>query len=114
MNVGWTKVCTIADIPEDEGFQFPSVPPIAVFLVNDEVFAIADTCTHGDSSLAGGYLEAGDCQVECAWHMARFDLRTGKALTLPATVAQQTYEVKREGDDIYVDVPDGYLIKDAG
>jgi len=76
--------------------------PIAVFRTDaGEVFATADTCTHEKWSLGeDGDLE-GD-EIVCPLHMARFDLRTGRALCLPAMVALQTYQVEVVEGRIYV------------
>jgi nitrite reductase/ring-hydroxylating ferredoxin subunit len=68
--------------------------------VDGEIYAFKDNCSHRDFPLSEGALE-GD-QIECAWHGARFDVRTGRALRLPAIKPIRTYEVKVEGDDIYV------------
>src|SRR5260221_11716535 len=58
--------------------------PIAIFNVDGEYYAIGDTCTHEEFSLADGEL-VDNFTVECALHGAQFDIRTGRALTLPAT-----------------------------
>lgn len=100
----WTKACSTSEIEEGEGYQFARERPIALFNVDDEYFAIDDTCTHDDSSLADGYVD-GDV-VECAWHFAKFCIRTGAVLSLPATCPVATYPVKVEGDDVLVDLPD--------
>jgi 3-phenylpropionate/trans-cinnamate dioxygenase ferredoxin component len=78
--------------------------PIAIFNVNGELFAIGDTCTHEDFSLSEGEV-FDDATVECALHGSRFDLRTGDALTLPATGSAGTYEVWVEDGVIKLDVP---------
>jgi 3-phenylpropionate/trans-cinnamate dioxygenase ferredoxin subunit len=63
-------------------------------------YAIDDTCTHDDGSLADGWLEG--TAIECPRHGARFDVTTGKVLCLPAAVGINSYPVKVEGDDIKV------------
>ena len=75
---------------------------IALANVEGELYAVRNNCTHKDYPLTDGDLT--DHQVECAWHGARFDIRTGKALALPAIRPVKTYEVKVEGDDVYVSV----------
>ncbi|PSM38994.1 bifunctional 3-phenylpropionate/cinnamic acid dioxygenase ferredoxin subunit [Streptomyces dioscori] len=100
----WTKACSTSDLEEGEGFQLKQERPIALFNVDDEYFAIDDTCTHDESSLADGYVE-GDV-VECGWHFAKFCIRTGAVLSLPATCPVSTYAVKVEGDDVFVNLPD--------
>lgn len=75
---------------------------ICVARVGDEVFAVADTCTHSDASLSEG--DVTDFKIECWLHGAEFDLRTGKALTLPAVVALETYPVKIDGNSVTVEI----------
>ncbi|MHA4854793.1 non-heme iron oxygenase ferredoxin subunit [Rhodococcus sp. MSC1_016] len=67
-----------------------------------EFFATQDSCTHEQWSLGSeGELE-GD-EVVCPLHMARFDLRTGKALCFPATVAMTTYPVHvNDNGDVFI------------
>jgi len=57
--------------------------PIAVVRDSDgTVHAIGDRCSHGDVSLSDGFVE--DCTIECWAHGAKFDLRSGRPLSLPA------------------------------
>ncbi len=77
--------------------------PIAVFQIAGEYFAIADVCSHDDGPVAEG--ELADHEIECPRHGARFDLRSGKALTLPAVVDIPAYPVRVEGEEILVGVP---------
>jgi 3-phenylpropionate/trans-cinnamate dioxygenase ferredoxin subunit len=77
--------------------------PLAVFNIAGQYFAIADVCSHDDGPVAEGVLDG--TQVECPRHGARFDLRTGKALTLPAVVDIPAYPVRVVGDEIQVGLP---------
>lgn len=99
-------VCSTADLPPGEARRVDTSPAVAVFNLHGEFYALADLCTHGNASMAEGYLED-DCTVECPVHTARFCLKTGKALTQPATVDLATYEVAVEGDELYVLLPQG-------
>lgn len=74
---------------------------ICVARVGDEVFAIEDTCSHSEASLAEG--EVSEYKIECWLHGAEFDLRTGQALTPPAVTAVKTYSVSVDGDSVTVD-----------
>ena len=65
-------------------------------------FAIDDTCTHDDGPLADGWLEG--TAIECPRHGARFDVRTGKVLCLPAAIPIHSYRVLVEGDDVKVNL----------
>jgi 3-phenylpropionate/trans-cinnamate dioxygenase ferredoxin component len=98
----WAFVCAVADIPPATARTLDITPPIAVFNVEGTFYAIDDTCTHEVWSLADGYIHG--THVECALHSARFDLRTGEALCLPATVPVRTYPVKAENGEVFVDV----------
>ncbi|MEY4313930.1 MAG: non-heme iron oxygenase ferredoxin subunit [Actinobacteria bacterium] len=74
--------------------------PVCVVKVADEVFAVADTCTHSEASLSEG--EVTGNKIECWLHGAEFDLKTGKALTPPATEALKTFNVKRNGNQLTI------------
>ncbi len=76
---------------------------IALCKVAERIYAIDNICTHEFACLSDGYME-GD-EVECPLHQARFHIPTGKALSAPAEEDLRTYEVKVEGDDIFVAVP---------
>ena len=76
--------------------------PIAV--VRDSagtVHAIGDTCTHGDISLAEGFVEGET--IECWAHGSKFSLATGKALTLPAFEPVPVFTVSIIDGDVYID-----------
>ncbi len=75
---------------------------IAICNVDGEFFAIDDVCTHDGGSLDQGVLE-GD-EIECPRHGARFNVRTGQALCLPAITPIRTYPVRLEGENIQVTV----------
>jgi 3-phenylpropionate/trans-cinnamate dioxygenase ferredoxin component len=93
-------VCRIDDLPPGESIRVSDgVPaPIAVFNAGGTVYAIDDTCTHQDASLADGWLEG--CLVECPLHAACFDLRTGRPTGPPAKEPVRTHRVT---------VEDGYI-----
>ncbi|HYZ35069.1 MAG TPA: non-heme iron oxygenase ferredoxin subunit [Crenalkalicoccus sp.] len=76
---------------------------ICLVRLEDGIHAINDVCTHEFALLSDGYCEDG--HIECPLHQARFDLRTGKVVTEPATVDVATYPVKVEGGAVYVQLP---------
>lgn len=96
-------VCSLSELPSGEAKRVESDPAVAVFNVEGEIFALADQCTHGEASMADGYVED-DCTVECPLHAARFCLRTGKALSQPAYIDLATFPVAVEDGEIYVTV----------
>ena len=77
--------------------------PIAVFNVDGKYYAIGDVCTHDDGPLGDGELIG--YQVVCPRHGARFDIRNGKALTLPAVVDTPWYPVRELDGWIEVGLP---------
>ncbi|MGW7056103.1 bifunctional 3-phenylpropionate/cinnamic acid dioxygenase ferredoxin subunit [Streptomyces sp. NPDC054887] len=94
-------VCPLADLPQGEARRLETEPPIAVFHTEDgDVYAIDDTCTHQDASLADGWLDG--CEVECPLHASKFDLRTGCADAPPAKRPVRTHEVGIEDGMVYV------------
>ena len=76
---------------------------IALFNLAGEYFAIADVCSHDDGPVADGDVEAHE--ITCPRHGARFDLRTGKALSLPAVVDIPAYPVRVMGNQIEIGIP---------
>ena len=73
---------------------------VCVVRVGDEVFAVADTCTHSEASLSEG--EITGTKIECWLHGAEFDLRTGQALTPPATESLESFKVNRNGNQLTI------------
>lgn len=100
---GFQKVADRAEIPPG-GKKLVDLDgrAIAVFNVGGEFFAIDDVCTHDGGPLAEGELEG--AEIRCPRHGARFDVRTGKALSFPAIEPVETLEVDVRGDGIYVAV----------
>ncbi|MDQ1730174.1 MAG: 3-phenylpropionate/trans-cinnamate dioxygenase ferredoxin component [Pseudonocardiales bacterium] len=96
-------VCPLVDLARGEARRLDVEPPIAVFHTEDgELFAIDDTCTHQDASLADGWLEG--CEVECPLHASKFDLRTGAVDAPPAKRPVRTHEVSVRDGVIFVGV----------
>ncbi|MEW6179504.1 MAG: non-heme iron oxygenase ferredoxin subunit [Chloroflexota bacterium] len=77
---------------------------IVVFNIAGKLYAIGDVCTHDDGPLGDGELDGHE--IICPRHGARFDVRSGKVLSLPAVVDIPTYPVRITEDDIEVGVPD--------
>lgn len=100
----WVTVAKASDIPVG---QFTPVEVhgkqlLVCHVAQGEFAAIDDTCTHDDGPLADGWLDG--ASMECPRHGARFDVRTGKVLSLPAAVPINAYPVNVEGDDVKVSI----------
>jgi len=96
------RICAVADAGKEEcrRIDVPGRRPIGVFLVEGKLFAVDDTCTHGDASLCEGFLDGEE--IECPFHSGRFNVVTGSAVQFPATEALNTYAIVTQGDTIYV------------
>ena len=106
MNGVWTKVARADEIPEGEARTFQiDGDPIAVCNVGGTLFAIEDLCTHDDGPLGEGTLD-GHC-IECPRHGARFDVRTGAAVRMPAVAPVGTFPVKIENGEVFVETKRG-------
>ncbi len=77
---------------------------VVLVRLDDQFYCIDDLCTHDGGTLGDGELE-GNCLV-CSRHGARFDVRSGDALTMPATEPTHVHEVKIDGDQILVKLAD--------
>ncbi|WP_423924088.1 non-heme iron oxygenase ferredoxin subunit [Frigoribacterium sp. 2-23] len=98
-----TKVCGADEITPAQARRVV-VDGIAIAVVKDsagEIHAIGDTCTHGDISLSEGFVE--DDTLECWAHGSKFELTTGKPLTLPAYEPVPVFTVTVVDGDVYVD-----------
>ncbi len=77
---------------------------VILFRIGDDFFCIDDVCTHDGGTLSDG--EFSGCEIECPRHGARFDVRNGNAMCMPATQDTVAHEVKIEGDDILIRLRD--------
>lgn len=94
---------TTAELADGEARPMPAAPHIAIYRVGDEFYATQDSCSHEQWSLGeDGELEG--YEVLCSLHMARFDIRDGRALCLPALNPIKTYPVTVTDGRVLVDV----------
>jgi nitrite reductase/ring-hydroxylating ferredoxin subunit len=75
---------------------------IAVTVVNGEVYAFDDVCTHAQCSLSGGEIEGKE--VVCPCHFGRFDIASGKVLGGPPEQPLRTYPARLSGGVLEIDV----------
>lgn len=100
----WVRVATLSECEGNGCVHAATADGLEVVLVKweDEVFALEDRCSHQDFPLSEGAVEDG--KLECVFHGAKFDVRSGKAVQLPAIKPVKTYPVDVRGDEIFVDV----------
>lgn len=77
--------------------------PLVVFNIAGQLFAIADLCSHDDGPLGDGDLE--DYEIQCPRHGAKFDVRSGRVLSLPAIVDIPAYPVRVVDGEIQLGLP---------
>lgn len=95
------RVAKLTEIPDPGRLVVEIDDQLVVLLrVSGEVFAIDDVCTHDGGPLSEG--ELNDHTIACPRHGAKFDIRSGAALTMPATRPTKVHDVKVEGDDVFV------------
>ena len=101
----FVKVARASEIPQG-GKVYAEVMDRLVVLIRagGQIYCIDDVCTHDGGPLGEGELDG--FQIICPRHGARFDVRTGQALTMPATERTRVHEVKFEGDDVLVKIVD--------
>jgi 3-phenylpropionate/trans-cinnamate dioxygenase ferredoxin component len=97
-------VCQRAEIAEGTAkrFELSGHAVCVVRFEDDDLYAIGDTCSHADISLAEGEVLPDTREIECWKHGSAFSLETGVPQTLPATQPVPVYEVFFDGDDIVV------------
>ncbi|MER1967530.1 non-heme iron oxygenase ferredoxin subunit [Castellaniella sp. GW247-6E4] len=98
---GFMLVCDLDELSK----EFPSSynvngKALAFFRTTEDVVALDEKCTHADASLAEGIFE-GDI-IECPLHGATFNIYSGEALTLPATVKVNRYATLLKEGKVYV------------
>jgi 3-phenylpropionate/trans-cinnamate dioxygenase ferredoxin subunit len=101
----FTTVAKVSEIP-DPGRKIVELDDQLVVVIHTagHFYAIDDVCTHDGGPLGEGTLEG--YSIACPRHGAKFDIRTGAALTMPATKPTATHQVKIEGDNILVKLSD--------
>lgn len=101
MESGFIRVADIKDIPPSQMKEVKiEGESICIANVEGKYYAISSICTHEGGPLADGTLDG--YEVECPWHNSKFDVRTGKVTSTPADKPEPVYEVKIEGNDIFI------------
>jgi 3-phenylpropionate/trans-cinnamate dioxygenase ferredoxin subunit len=100
------RICAVGDVPIGEARRFDlGSHHICVVHLDGDFYAIGDVCTHQDISLAEGEVHVDEREIECWKHGSTFSLVTGEPQSLPATRAEPVYDLRVDGDDVYVVLP---------
>ena len=96
-------VAKTTDVP-DPGSSLIEVDDRLIVLIHaaGHWYALDDVCTHDGGPLSDGPLDAEEGTIACPRHGAKFDIRTGAALTMPAIKPTVAHEVRVDGDSVFV------------
>jgi 3-phenylpropionate/trans-cinnamate dioxygenase ferredoxin subunit len=99
----FVPVAKVTDVP-DPGKELVEVGERLVVLIHaaGHWYALDDVCTHDGGPLSEGPLDPAAGTIACPRHGAKFDVKTGAALTMPATKPTKIHQVKIEGDRVLI------------
>jgi 3-phenylpropionate/trans-cinnamate dioxygenase ferredoxin subunit len=99
------QVCKVEDLNSDYPYiaNLPSGEEVLLFRLHDgSIQALENRCSHADIPLADGNYDVNKESIECPAHGARFCVRTGRALCMPAVVSVQTFTTEISGDLVFL------------
>ena len=94
---------SVRDVPDGRllGVKLPDGTRVCLYNLNGTIGAVGGMCTHAEFPMDDGTLRT-DGTIECAWHGARFDYRTGAVCRPPAVDPLPVYDVRVENDRVLV------------
>ena len=101
-----TRICALEDVKPGKAIRV-KIGDLAIAIVrtpSGQVKALDDKCSHGEISLSEGFVD--EETIECWAHGAKFELASGKPLSLPAYEPVATYEVLIENNEIFLEIED--------
>jgi 3-phenylpropionate/trans-cinnamate dioxygenase ferredoxin subunit len=103
----WIDVCPVAELPPGEMKLVArgEFDQVGVYNCEGELRAIEDRCSHDDGPLCEGDWEPDECIVTCPRHGARFDLASGRPLSLPAFQPVAVFPVEVQDGIVRVELP---------
>ena len=88
-------VCPVEELPScSVRIVYAGEIAVGVYNLDGEYYAIEDRCSHDDGPLAEGDFDCAEGVAICPRHGANIDIRTGRALTLPAVEPVRTFPVR--------------------
>ncbi|MBA2359246.1 MAG: non-heme iron oxygenase ferredoxin subunit [Actinobacteria bacterium] len=98
-------VCALEDLPPGEvRIVHAGEISVGVYNLGGELFALEDRCSHDDGPLCEGDFDLDEGYAVCPRHGARIDIRSGRALTLPAVMPVETFRVRVDDGLIKVEL----------
>ena len=99
----WILVCDKDQIDFEDLIRFDhGDKTFCIYNIKDGFFATDGICTHEEVHLEDGLVT--DDEIECPMHQGIFNIKTGEVIQDPPCVALKTYDVKLEGDKIYLKI----------
>ena len=99
----WIKACSKDKVGSGNLYSFDhDEKKILLANLNGKLYATDRICTHAEADLSTGILS--DEGVRCPLHLSVFNLESGEPQNLPAEKSLQTYNVKIDSNEIYVEV----------
>ena len=99
------EVCPVVELPPGSmKLVRHGLRDVGVYNCGGDLVAIEDRCSHDDGPLCEGDWEPDGCVVVCPRHGSRFDIRSGRPLTLPAYVPVETFPVRVRDGVVVVDL----------
>ncbi len=99
------RLCRVDDLAPGTARRFDvGRHRIALVRIGDDFYAVGDRCSHADFSLSEGEVWPDEVEIECWKHGSTFSLKTGEPQSLPATRPVPVYDVRVEGDEVWVEL----------
>ncbi len=99
----WYQAASVSELEDREPHPVTlNGEEVAVVLMDNDIYAINNVCTHEYACLSDGFIE--EDKIVCQLHLAEFHIPTGRVMEDPAEEDLATYPVAIDGDDIYVQV----------
>jgi 3-phenylpropionate/trans-cinnamate dioxygenase ferredoxin subunit len=103
--VAWTQVGPVDELPPGSvKLVHAGQITVGVYNLGGEFYAIEDRCSHDDGPLCEGDFDVEEGIAICPRHGANIDIRTGKALTLPAVLPVEVFPTRVENGVVEVDL----------
>lgn len=104
MPENWIEAASNDDVPEQGTLQVNcGSDSICLYKLGGAVYATQDECSHGSASLSEGFIVE-DGLIECPLHQGSFDIKTGRAVSVPCKDDIRVYPVKIENGKVFVQV----------
>jgi 3-phenylpropionate/trans-cinnamate dioxygenase ferredoxin subunit len=104
-DVGWHRAARLDELREDDPMAVTvNGVEIALFKIGTSVYATGNVCPHEYALLSDGFVDG--VVIECPLHQARFHIPSGALLSPPAARGIETFSVRIDGGEIFVQVPD--------